>query len=162
MILPNSKLIPLILDSVERDNWHVTVAFYEALKRGDAENVQSLLASEDLEWWFHGPPYEQHLMKCLTGATATQAFVFRPVSIRPIGNKVFVEGQGSKGTSQENKFWVHVWTIKDGKITQLREYFNTFLTVLNPSSYHASDDLVWQSRLGKSHATSSPSLILAV
>lgn len=166
--LANNTRVPLILDAVEKENWHVAVAFYEALKAGNAKKVQGLLASQDLEWWFHGPPCEQHLMKLLTGAISTLSFVFTPVSVRPIGNKVFVEGQGPKGTPQESKFWVHVWTIKHGKITQLREYFNTSLTVLRPSSYLAPHDPssyhapLWQSQLGNTHSKSNPSLILAI
>lgn len=56
--------------------------FYEALRAGDARTVQRLLASLELEWWFHGPPCEQHLMKLLTGATPTkESFVFIPRSL---------------------------------------------------------------------------------
>eukprot|EP00250_Pteridium_aquilinum_P005192 c15326_g1_i1 orf=347-841(-) len=157
--LAESKRVAVKLDAVEEENWQVAVSFYAALRAGDARKVQSLLASQDLEWWFHGPPCEQHLMKLLTGATSTQSFVFTPVSVCPIGNTVFVEGQGPKGTPQENKCWVHVWTIKHGKITHLREYFNTSLTVLKPSSSHALHVPLWQSQL---HTKSNPSLILAM
>lgn len=139
----------------------MVVAFYEAVAAGDAESVKGLLASDDLEWWFHGPPSDQYLMCFLTGVTLHDIFLFEAASIRAIGNKVFVEGQGetSKG---ESKCWVHVWTVKGGKITQLREYFNTGLTVLKPSAHQVTHDPLWQSKLGLANRKSIPSLILAI
>ncbi|MCO5596769.1 hypothetical protein L7F22_050838 [Adiantum nelumboides] len=143
---------------LEEQNRHVAVAFYEALAAGDASRLHSLLASSDLEWSFHGPACDQHLMKFLTGAVSQLSFEFTPVRVRQFGYNVFVEGQGKAGSPQESKFWVHVWTMKHGKIIQLREYFNTSLTVLKPSSYYT----LWQSQLGSTNPKSSPSLILAM
>lgn len=158
--LASSNPLP---EALEQESRQVVVAFYEALATGDAETVQGLVASDELEWWFHGPPSNQYLMHLLTGVTTQDSFIFKPVSIVAIGNTVFVEGQGevvcNKTSQGETKCWVHVWTVKGGKITQLREYFNTALTVLKPSGYH---DLLWQSQLGNESSKSIPSFILAI
>ncbi|MCO5600684.1 hypothetical protein L7F22_054799 [Adiantum nelumboides] len=146
------------LEALEEQNRQVAVAFYEALAAGDTSRLHSLLASSDLEWSFHGPACDQHLMQFLTGAVRQLSFEFTPVRVRQFGYNVFVEGQGKAGSPHESKFWVHVWTMKHGKIIQLREYFNTSLTVLKPFSYYP----LWQSQLGSTHPKSSPSLILAM
>jgi hypothetical protein len=55
---------------------------------------------------------------------------------------------------------VHAWTVgADGVITQLREYFNTDLTVTRLA---ASAKCVWQSRRPDSATNSLPGLLLAL
>ncbi|KAH7289447.1 hypothetical protein KP509_30G002100 [Ceratopteris richardii] len=157
-----AKLSKLAVDTVEEENLRVIIDFYETLRAGTAGEVHAYFASGDLDWRFHGPACDQHLVKFLTGAHSSLSFQFVPESVRTVGNNVFVEGQGQKGTPHENKFWVHVWTLKDGRIVQLREYFNTSLTVLNSSSYMAPNAPLWQSQLGRGHGKSTPSLILAM
>lgn len=99
-------------------------AFYEALASNDTAVVLRVVAA-DLEWWFHGPPHCQHLMRLLTGESRRVEFKFQPRSVTAIGDSVIVEGwQGSKA------YWAHVWTLKEGIMTQLREYFDTWLTVI--------------------------------
>ena len=152
---------------MDNENLRVVIAFYEALQVHNGGRILDLLASEDLEWWFHGPPHEQHLMKLLCGISPssiikTEEFAFVPTNIQSIGNRVFVEGEGKQGTQHENKYWVHVWTIKEGKIVQLREYFNTSLIVLNQSSNLSPCNTLWQSQLGQANRKSMPSMILAI
>ncbi|KAI5060053.1 hypothetical protein GOP47_0024473 [Adiantum capillus-veneris] len=147
------------LETLERENRQVVLAFYEALASGDVQTVQGLLASDDLEWRFHGPPSDQYLMQFLTGAAPHDSYVFTPVSVRAIGDKVFAEGQSY---TPSNKCWVHVWTVKGGKIIQLREYFNTALSVVGPFALNKLQEYLWESRLGKSVRKSIPSLILAI
>eukprot|EP01018_Ginkgo_biloba_P000427 Gb_04204 [translate_table: standard] len=133
---------------------------YTALRCGDAETVQRILAA-DLEWWFHGPPCCQHMMRLLTGASTYSQFSFNPKSISAVGDKVFVEG-----FEDESVYWVHVWTVKDGLITQIREYFNTSITVteFSPSLVGQSQSCstLWESEIGKSKGKSMPGLVLAV
>ena len=151
---------------VDNKNLCVVIAFYEALQVHNGGRILDLLASEDLEWWFHGPPHEQHLINLLSGMPQSsnnlEEFVFVPMFIQNIGNIVFVEGEGKKRTNHENKYWVHVWTIKEGKIVQLREYFNTSLIVLNQSPNLSSCNTLWQSQLGQANRKSMPSMILAI
>ncbi|MCO5587515.1 hypothetical protein L7F22_041465 [Adiantum nelumboides] len=146
-------------ETLEQKSRQVVLAFYGALALGDAQAVQGLLASDDLEWRFHGPPSDQYLMRFLTGATAHDSYKFSPVIVSAIGDKVFAEGQSYTPSS---KCWVHVWTVKGGKITQLREYFNTSLTVVGPSALNTLQDYLWESQLGKRFRKSIPSLILAI
>lgn len=150
-------------EALKQESAQVVVAFYEAVEAGDAEAVQGLVALEDLEWWFDGPPSDQYLMQLLTGVKTHDSFSFKPTLSRAIGNQVFAEGQGktSAGTEEETKYWVHVWTVKGGRISQLREYFDTALTVLKSSAYHTSYHALWQSQLGNASRKSIPSLILA-
>uniref|UniRef100_UPI0024DE74F9 nuclear transport factor 2 family protein n=1 Tax=Klebsiella pneumoniae TaxID=573 RepID=UPI0024DE74F9 len=53
----------------ESANQRVVLALYDALSGRDVDTVHKLLAP-DLEWWFHGPPTHQFMMRLLTG-TAT-------------------------------------------------------------------------------------------
>ncbi|KAJ7568301.1 hypothetical protein O6H91_01G026800 [Diphasiastrum complanatum] len=142
----------------------VVLALYSALASGNAEGVSRLLA-EDLEWWFHGPPSHRHLMRMLTGVDRLGTYSFVPLRLFTIGSKVFVEGKSDtpKGC------WVHVWTVEDGRIVELRECFNTSVTVTEvecdvKSSHKRSNSLnsestLWQSELS---GLSMPGLILAV
>ncbi|KAJ6900067.1 wound-induced protein 1-like [Populus alba x Populus x berolinensis] len=67
------------------------------------------------------------MMRLLTGEQKDNdvPFEFSPVSITSFGNLVVVEGCNTSRSIS----WVHAWTVTDGIITQVREYFNTSLTV---------------------------------
>lgn len=61
--------------------------------------------------------------------------------------------------------WVHAWTVTDGTITQVREYYNTSVTVTRLSSpkitsRSGSCQSVWESKL--SGNKSVPGLVLAL
>ncbi|GLJ38423.1 hypothetical protein SUGI_0782430 [Cryptomeria japonica] len=150
----------------EVENGHVVEQLYVALRNGDVKTVGSVLAA-DLEWWFHGPPCCDYMMRLLTGASTRHHFYFNPKSITAAGDKVFVEAR-----ENESVYWVHVWTVKEGIITQLREFFNTFLVArdFTPSSTppHLPGEQVtgclpvWQSEFSKSQGKSMPGLILAI
>lgn len=143
-------------------------ALYKALSSRDVTTVHALLAS-DLEWWFHGPPSHQFMMLLLTGndATSSDKFQFTPQSITAIGSIVLVEG-----CDQERLIsWVHAWTVTDGIITQVREYFNTSLTVTrfgNGSNFSASvrslhcPSFLWESSVSNRVGKSVPGLVLAI
>ncbi|ERM95607.1 hypothetical protein AMTR_s00023p00142590, partial [Amborella trichopoda] len=128
------------------------LAFYEALAAGDAGKLQQLLAP-DLEWWFHGPPTFQHLMRFLSGKGSLGSFTFSPQSVASLGPVVIAEGRSF------STFWVHAWTVRDGVITQLREYFNTSVTVTRFSEANPSADSSLSGRpasLSKSASLSNP------
>ncbi|CAN0909853.1 Wound-induced protein 1, partial [Linum grandiflorum] len=119
----------------ESKNREVVLSLYEALSCRDVHTVTKILA-HDLEWWFHGPPSHQFMMRLLTGADNNnsnreiKAFEFVPKSIASFGSIVIAEGCDS----ERDIYWIHAWTVTDGIITQVREYFNTSLTVTRLSS----------------------------
>lgn len=136
---------------------------YGSLAQGDTSTAAGLLA-EDLEWWFHGPPGCQHMMKVLTGECPIVGFRFAPRSIATAADMVFAEGWEG-----EHVYWVHVWTVQDGVITQFREYFNTWLTVKDlrrpqmcGTNKLGGPTLVWQSEPQEDGQRSLPGLILAI
>ncbi|KAL0291304.1 UNVERIFIED_CONTAM: Wound-induced protein 1 [Sesamum angustifolium] len=149
-------------------NKGVVTALYEALKRRDVEAIQNILAA-DLEWWFHGPPSHQFLMRLLTGEQESD-FTFVPHSISAFGSTVLAEGFDQSRSIA----WVHAWTVTDGIITQVREYFNTSLTVTRFGKTDQSDcstsssiaslncPSVWESSLPDRVGKSVPGLVLAI
>ncbi|CAN6164286.1 unnamed protein product [Urochloa humidicola] len=83
-------------------------------------------------------------------------FVFSPRSVDAFGSVVIAEGPPGAG------YWVHAWTVgPDGVITQLREYFNTDLTVTRLAAAAATKCL-WQSRRPDRKTNSLPGLVLAL
>ncbi|KAK9279609.1 hypothetical protein L1049_013288 [Liquidambar formosana] len=102
-------------------------------------------------------------MRLLTGATPNISFVFVPLSIVAFGSRILVEGYDK----EQSVSWVHAWTVADGIITQVREYFNTSVTVTrfgNASvpSRSLSHLSVWRSKLDESVGKSVPGLVLAI
>lgn len=145
---------------LESGNKAIVESLYEALACGGTDTISCLLA-RDLEWWFHGPPHCQHMMRFLTGKSEFPEFRFTPRRITAVGNWVFAEGwEGAQ------EYWVHVWTLNEGLITQLREYFNTWLTVqdLRPLAWEARNkgSTLWQSEPREYLNQSLPGLVLAI
>ncbi|MCL7022231.1 hypothetical protein MKW94_002262 [Papaver nudicaule] len=183
----------------EASNRRTIRALYEAFKERDIETIQRLLAS-DIEWWFHGPPAHQYMMRFLTGTSCnsctgsrtssassssssdedtedSSSFSFVPSSIAAFGSLVIVEGCDlSRQVS-----WVHVWTVSDdnGIVTQVREYFNTSLTITrfeknwNSNTNQSSsskpsrtsplvNSAVWESKLSSTIGKSVPGLLLVI
>nr|XP_043617184.1 uncharacterized protein LOC122589015 [Erigeron canadensis] len=156
-------------------NGNVVLTLYHALSTRDVKTVSKLLA-HDLEWWFHGPPSHQYMMQLLTGTENNKitntfdSFQFIPLSIDEFGSTVIVEGCDKK----RDIYWIHAWTVNSfGIITQVREYFNTSLTVTRflansketikvsaVKSLHCPS--VWESSLTKSVGKSVPGLVLAI
>ncbi|PIN11698.1 hypothetical protein CDL12_15695 [Handroanthus impetiginosus] len=141
----------------ENSNITTVRSLYKVISSGDGD-ISGLIAS-DLEWWFHGPRNWHHMMKMLTGKSSPSEFKFEPRSMDAIDDRVIVEGwEGAQ------VYWVHVWTMKDGVITQFREYFNTWLTVreLKPFNYCVSATTLWQSHPRDLARRSFPGLMLAI
>ncbi|KAJ1695384.1 hypothetical protein LUZ63_012082 [Rhynchospora breviuscula] len=152
---------PDIIEEKNRNKFLV-IKLYNALNSRDVETVHRLLTT-DLEWWFHGPPHHQHMMRLLTGTSPDDLFIFITRSICVLGSVVLVEGTDITGLA----YWVHVWTVgPHGVITQVREYFNTSLTVTRlgdgtkDSSLRSSP--VWQSQMPNHSNKSLPGLVLAI
>ncbi|KAL9687875.1 hypothetical protein QQ045_032283 [Rhodiola kirilowii] len=151
------------------DSKQLILNLYEALSaRPRHVSTVHKLVAPDLEWWFHGPPAHQYLLKLLTGQEDRVDFDFVPQSVAAFGSTVLVEG-----CDPERRIsWVHAWTVADGIVTQVREYFNTSVTVTrfgNPSS--AGSGLakrsihcpsVWESSCSELVGKSVPGLVLAI
>ncbi|XWS60025.1 hypothetical protein CRYUN_Cryun08bG0172800 [Craigia yunnanensis] len=153
-------LLPEWDSNPEMQNKAIVGTLYKALAHGDTSTVVKLLAS-DIEWWFHGPPRCQHMMRVLTGESTYTEFRFEPRSIEVVGDCVIAEGwEGAQ------VYWVHVWTLKAGLITQFREYFNTWLTVrdVKPPGWEIGHDshTLWQSQPRDKARRSLPGLVLAI
>ena len=143
-------------ETEEQRNKFLVLRLYEALNARDHAAVQGLLAP-DLEWWFHGPPAHQHMMRILTGASSS-SFRFVPRSVDAFGSTVIAEGPPA--TDSSKTYWVHAWTVgPDGVITQLREYFNTDLIVTRLAG---ASKCIWQSRRPDHARNSLPGLVLAL
>ncbi|KAF5747658.1 wound-induced protein 1-like [Tripterygium wilfordii] len=145
---------------LDMQNKAVVDALYKGLVNGHTQTAAKFLAS-DLEWWFHGPRQCQHMMWVLTGKSVHTDFRFKPRRIEVVGDYVIAEGWEEK-----NAYWVHVWTLKDGIIVQLKEYFNTWLTVrkIRPKKSENGDEsnTLWQSQPKNVTCSSLPGLLLAI
>lgn len=147
---------------VEMQNKLTVETLYKVLLGQGQMNMVDKLLATDLEWWFHGPPQCQHMMRVLTGEAARgNGFRFEPRRVAAIGDCVVAEGWEGKA------YWVHVWTLKNGLITQFREYFNTWLVVkgLRPPGWEEDrqDNMtLWQSQPRDLYRRSLPGLVLAI
>ncbi|KAJ1384518.1 Wound-induced protein Wun1-like [Sesbania bispinosa] len=141
----------------ENRNRRMVKTVYKALLRGVETEKLGKLVGTELEWWYHGPPQCQHMMKMLTGESTQKGFKFRPRRIRAVGDRVIVEGWEGVG-----EYWVHVWRVKDGIIAQLREYFNTLLTVVLRVSEDGDEARLWRSTPWARVQGSLPDLVLAI
>ncbi|XP_022764451.1 wound-induced protein 1-like [Durio zibethinus] len=123
-------------------------------------------------------------MRLLTGASSDDSFHFEvhPLSLTTFGSTVIVEGCDHNRSIS----WVHAWTVTDGIITQVREYFNTSLIVTRlgnssqspPSDYNSPSSSstssstaeftpvhcpsVWESSFSNRVGKSVPGLVLAI
>ncbi|KAL2337638.1 hypothetical protein Fmac_012084 [Flemingia macrophylla] len=156
-----SEMEACVGEKEEMENRATVESLYKALLgQGQMETVANMVAS-DLEWWFHGPPQCQHMMRMLTGETAlNKGFRFEPRTVAAFGDCVIAEGWEGKA------YWVHVWTVKNGLITQFREYFNTWLVVRDLRSHTWQNRLhnitLWQSQPRDLYHRSLPGLVLAI
>lgn len=144
-------------------NRKIVKTVYKAMRDDDTEKLGKMVGTE-MEWWYHGPRHCQYMMEMLTGGESTnnnnKGFKFRPRRMRAInGDRVIVEGWEGMG-----EYWVHLWRLKDGIVVQLREYFNTLLTVvLRRDSEGGGDEArAWRSTSRARVHGSLPDLVLAI
>jgi len=122
----------------EQENQRVVQSIYEAFGRGDAAGVLAACA-EDVRWGFplsEAVPYfgerrgHDGVIDFLTrigGAVEFEEFEVR--EIIPKGNRVFAVGRErgrvrATGKTFENE-WLMSYTLRDGKVTELRSYEDT-------------------------------------
>ncbi|KAK1265568.1 Wound-induced protein 1 [Acorus gramineus] len=115
------------------------------------------------------------MMRLLTGSDSEPFFPFLPIKIVAFGPTVLAEGSHSSlpkavddGSDDDVRHvsWVHAWTVgDDGIISQVREYFNTSVTVTrvatttSSSSLHCLSQPLWESTVSEE---SVPGLVLAI
>ncbi|KAJ0263771.1 Senescence associated protein 20 [Hirschfeldia incana] len=151
----------------ETKNRDVVLKLYDALRSRDVESVHKTL-TPDLDYWFHGPPPHQFLMRTLTGVSPP--FQFSPLSVVSFGSTVIAEGCDAATSIS----WIHAWTVSHGVITQVREYSNTSLTVTRiggnvVSAGRSAAEIkpshcpsVWESKFSGRAGKSVPGLVLAI
>lgn len=146
---------------VAENNERMVRCFYDTLAGGNTGLLSHLLA-EDLDLWFHGPRCHQHMSKLLTGITSFRAVTLSPSSILATHNVVVVEGESGGGEVT----WVHIWTVEEGKLIQLREFWNTALAIhfiaCLPSDLESPPPVVWHSKLWQAVDNTKPGLILTI
>uniref|UniRef100_M4EM67 Wound-induced protein 1 n=1 Tax=Brassica campestris TaxID=3711 RepID=M4EM67_BRACM len=148
----------------ETKNRDVVLKLYDALRSRDVDSVHRTL-TPDLDYWFHGPPPHQFLMRTLPGVSPP--FQFSPLSVVSFGSTVIAEGCDAASSVS----WIHAWTVSHGVITQVREYSNTSLTVTRIGSVVAGRSAeirashcpsVWESKFSGRAGKSVPGLVLAI
>ncbi|CAM8961330.1 unnamed protein product [Rhodiola kirilowii] len=144
------KLVKNDESALESNSAQVVKALYDALSSKDIVQVHKLLAPH-IDWWYHGPPNHQHLMRLLTGSSHRgDPYNFVPLSVTAFGSMVVVEGHDE----DRSITWVHAWTVDDyGIIRNVREYLNTWVTVTRLDA--ASDSSAESSPTSSSSSTSS-------
>ncbi|KAG0591304.1 hypothetical protein KC19_1G165000 [Ceratodon purpureus] len=153
-----------LLVDVPKNNECILRCFYNALAMGNTGLLSHLLA-EDLDLWFHGPRCHQHMSKLLTGVTSHRSVALTPSSILATRNFVIAEGVCGEVAS-----WVHIWTVEEGKLIQLREFWNTAVwvsfiacvasdsgTLLEPPS-----PIFWTSKLWHAVGGTKPGLLVTI
>lgn len=130
------------IDHKLHENAALVRRLYSAFGDGDIPGILSLL-SNDIDWLFFGPPeipfaghYRGHeeVAAFFQKAFDTSEFlVFEPREIIPGLNNALVQGferVQAKATGRVwETDWAHVFSISDGKIVKLREYYNTAVMV---------------------------------
>ncbi|MDG3007446.1 nuclear transport factor 2 family protein [Paludisphaera mucosa] len=110
--------------------------FFAAIGRGDEENLLALVA-EDIEWiipgedWPLAGTYSGHagLAALLQKASETVETSTEPREFVAQGDRVLVVGFATGRIKATNRtfedHWVFAITVRDGKLTNIREYIDT-------------------------------------
>lgn len=120
-------------------NVQVVMQLYSAFGRGDVATILGILA-DDIDWLFVGRPEDvpfagshrghQQMIKFFTlvGQTA-EVQEFGPNEIMAFDDKVLVLGHERVRVRATDRVfetdWLHLFTLQDGKIVRLREYYDT-------------------------------------
>ena len=122
-----------------QDNTQVVLDLYAAFGRGDVPGILGLLA-DDVDWHFVGRPEDipfagqrhghRQMVEFFTiiGQTV-EVLAFGPREVIACEDKVLVLGhERVRVRATERLFetdWAHLYTIQDGKIARLREFYDT-------------------------------------
>jgi uncharacterized protein len=124
---------------MEKTNLKLVQDAYAAFGRGDMQVLMDMLAP-DVSWGMIGDPKEVPMAGIRTGKAGVGEFFrilhevqqlekFEPLKFLAADDTVAVIGHTNwtmnrNGVSGEND-WVHVYTFKDGKVTQYRGHQDT-------------------------------------
>jgi ketosteroid isomerase-like protein len=123
-----------VLKMSEQQNLEIIRSVYAAFGRGDLEGILALLDPQ-VSWRTPGPP-DLPTAGLRRGIAEVREFFgvllntfdlqeFRPADFLAQGDQVVILGtsrEGPKGTGRLVDFrWVHVFTIRDGKIVSFEE-----------------------------------------
>ena len=112
---------------------------YEAFKRGEIETIIAAL-TPDVDWQVYGNPHDYPTIGRWKGPNGAQDFFrtvaemqdvteFAPRDFYAAGDKVFALGRYGWKVRKTGKAaggeWCHVFTFKNGKVSQFREYTDT-------------------------------------
>ncbi|MHB8377404.1 MAG: nuclear transport factor 2 family protein [Dehalococcoidia bacterium] len=122
-----------------RKNVEVVMRLYGAFGRGDMPGILALLDGE-VDWEFYGPktiPFAgrysgrdgmERFFRTVAESAEVEAFGPEEEPIAA-GDKVVVQGHErvrAKTTGRTfETHWIHVFTLRNGKIVKLREYYDT-------------------------------------
>ena len=120
-------------------NLQIVQKLYEAFGAGDGPGIFSVVAP-DIDWVFNGRPadvphaghFHGHAeLATFFGVIAQTAEVleFSPAEMHAFDDKVVVLGGEQVRAKATGKVfetnWIHFFTVKDGQITRLCEYYDT-------------------------------------
>jgi len=122
----------------EQENTKLAKRVYELFKSGDVEGFLNMF-SDDVSWEtpkVENTPYngkikgKENLVKWITGFTeAEEMTVFEQDEFIAQGNRIVMLGHCENRVKSTNKEYethlVHIFTIKDGKITEFLILFDT-------------------------------------
>ena len=122
----------------EQESVQVVEQIYAAFERGNIQAIHHLLA-DDVDWEFPGPediPFgggrrgREIVAQFFTSADETvEVEKFEPQAFVAQGDRVIVLGYERVRVKSTGHFyetdWVHVWTVREGKVVRLREYSDT-------------------------------------
>jgi ketosteroid isomerase-like protein len=123
----------------EQENVGVVRDAYAAFQRGDIPGLIGLL-TEDVDWWAPGSPEQLPQAGRLSGRAAVGGFFerlsasedithFEPREFIAQGDKVVVTGNYKGRTKPAGRDydldWLHVFTVRDGRLAAFREYLDT-------------------------------------
>ena len=133
------------------DNLDVIRQGYGAFGRGDINALLELF-DEQINWVTPGPP-ELATSGRRTGRQEVAEFFasvnkvfdiqrFQPKEFIAQGDRVVVLGDETAGVRATGKLleldWVHVFTLRDGKVVAFQEFFDTAAVVAAMSAVHAA------------------------
>jgi uncharacterized protein len=124
----------------EQANEQVVLRLYAAFGQGDMQGIMDVLA-EDVDWLFVGRPEDvpfagqrhgHEQMKeffRIVGETAGEIYEFGPREVMSFDDKVLVLGHERVRVRATGRVfetdWAHLFTVHDGKIVRLREFYDT-------------------------------------
>jgi ketosteroid isomerase-like protein len=125
-------------EKLQQENVNLARHLYEAFARQDIPALLQVL-SDDIDWLFYGPtdiPFAGHyhghegVTRFFEKALDTTEFLrFEPREFLPGAHSVLVQGYERGRVKATDRTWetewAHVFTVRNGKLTKLREYYDT-------------------------------------